>query len=279
MLEQLIWILLALGCFPAVQGLKLQQLTLLVAALLAASVTALVGKHFVWAGILLSLTTIKPQLVFLLVTWLLIWVLGNWRARQSLWWSFVASMAVLLVASELLLPGWIREFSAAAAAYYRYTDGGQSVLDLILSPQWGRILAGLIVILSFALLWRVRRSDEHSAQFQWSISLVLAVTLLVIRMSPYNQVLLLPAVMLVVCSIARLQESNLVSRFLVFMAAVSISWPYVAAASLVTALVFLPAEAVRKEWAIPLYTSPATPIAMVAMLVAGRRVLRSEGLP
>ena len=34
---KLVWILLALGCFPAIQGLKLQQLTLLVAALLAAS--------------------------------------------------------------------------------------------------------------------------------------------------------------------------------------------------------------------------------------------------
>ncbi len=279
MLEQLVWILLALGSFPAVQGLRLQQLTLLVAALLAASTIAVVRGHFVWAGILLAVASIKPQLIFLLALWLLIWVLGNWRERRSLCLSFIASMAVLVVVSELLLPGWILEFRAAVVAYYRYTDGGHSVLDLILSPQLGRILAGLIVVLSFALLWRIRRSDEHSAQFRWSISLVLAVTLLVIRMSPYNQILLLPAVMLVVRSIARLWESNLVSRFLVFMGAVSISWAYIAGAGLVTALVFLPAETVQKAWAVPLRTSPAIPIAIVATLVAGRKVLCSERLP
>src|SRR5690349_18612386 len=50
---KLLWIILVVGSFPAIQGFKLQQLTLLVAALLAAAMACLVQRRFVIAGILL----------------------------------------------------------------------------------------------------------------------------------------------------------------------------------------------------------------------------------
>lgn len=272
-LEQLVWILCVVGCFPAVQGLKLQQLTLLVAAILAASMAAVVRRHFIWAGILLALATIKPQLVILLALWLLIWVSGNWHERQSLLWSFISSMAVLLIASELLLPGWIREFRGATAAYYQYTGGGQSILDVFLTPLWGGILSGILVVFTVTLLWRLRRGNEGSAQFQWSVSLVLAVTLLAIpTFAPYNQLLLLPAVMLVVRSIARIWERNFAWRCLSALASISIAWPWLAAAVLVTALAFLPPVTVQRAWALPLYTSNVIPLLMTALLLLDRNV-------
>lgn len=272
--EQLIWIPLALGCFPAVQGFKLQQLTLLVTTLLAASMMAVVRRHFAWAGILLAVASIKPQLLFLLVVWLLIWVLGNWRERQTLLWSFISSMAVLLIGSELVLPGWIREFRAATVAYYQYTGGGRSILDVFLTPLWGRTLSGVLVAFTVALLWRVRNSSEHSAQFQWSIGLVLAVTLLVVpTFAPYNQLLLLPGVMLVVRSMTKLWERNLASRSLVVFAAISIIWPWIAALALLSALAFLPPVTVQKAWALPLYTSNVIPIFITALLLLDRNVL------
>ncbi len=49
-------------------------------------------------------------------------------------------MAVLVIAGELFLPGWIHEFRAASVAYYHYTGGGTSVLDVALTPAWGRVL-------------------------------------------------------------------------------------------------------------------------------------------
>lgn len=272
-LEQLVWILFVMGCFPAVQGLKLQQLTLLVATILAASMAAVVRRHFIWAGILLAVATIKPQLVILLALWLLIWVLGNWHERQSLLWSFISSMGVLLIASELLLPGWIREFRVATVAYYQYTGGGQSILDFSLTQLWGRILSGIVVVFTVALLWRLRGSNEGSAQFQWSVPLVLAVTLLVIpTFALYNQLLLLPAVMLVVRSIARIWERNFASRCLAVLAGVSIAWPWLAAAVLVTALAFLPPVTVQRAWALPLYTSNVIPLLMTALLLLDRNV-------
>src|ERR1700722_3710676 len=60
-------VLFTMGSFSAVQGIKLQQLSLLVAALLAASVTATVSGSLFVGGALLALATIKPQLAWPLV--------------------------------------------------------------------------------------------------------------------------------------------------------------------------------------------------------------------
>ena len=154
----IIWILLTLGCFPAIQGLKLQQLTLLVAALVAGSMNALARRQFVLAGLLLALATIKPQLVFLLILWLSIWVLGDWRARQRVLWSLAITAFALVAAGELLLPGWITEFRTAMKDYYRYTGGGISVLDVMLSPMWGRITSVLLVGMALIFAWRNRKA-------------------------------------------------------------------------------------------------------------------------
>ena len=56
-------ILLTLGSYAVVQGIKLQQLTLVVSALLAGCGAALVAGHFSLAGFLLALATIKPNLL------------------------------------------------------------------------------------------------------------------------------------------------------------------------------------------------------------------------
>jgi len=275
---QLVWMLLALGCFPAVQGLKLQQLTLLVAALVAASMMAIVERHFLEAGILLALASIKPQLVLLLAAWLLIWVLGKWGERRNLFWSFLISMAVLFTASEILLPGWIRDFRAASAAYFRYTGGGRSVLDVLLTPLWGRSLSVIFVSIAFVVLWRLRGADERTPEFQWSLAFVLATTLLVMpTFAPYNQLFLLPGAMIVVHGIGRLQQESAVSRFLLVLAGIAVIWPWFAAAALVIAAQFLPTGTVQRGWAMPLYTSTVIPIAIASLLLGSRKALVHEG--
>jgi glycosyl transferase family 87 len=274
---QVIWIILTLASFPAIQGIKLQQLSLLVAALIAASMYAVARRRLVWAGILLALASIKPQLVFLLAIWLLLWASGKWRERQRLVWSFTLTMACLVIGGEVLLPGWIREFRNASAAYYQYTGGGRSVLDVLLTPTLGRIVAAILVAVLMIFLWRTRRADEGSADFHWSLALVMAVTLAVIPMfAPYNQLLLLSALMLVVRAIRPLWETSRMSRFFVAVAAVLVAWPWVAAAGLAIGLLFLPAAAVQRAWTLPLYTSQWIPIAVAVLLLVGRNVLGSE---
>jgi len=266
-------IVLVLGCFPAIQGFKLQQLTLLVCALLAAALYAISQRNFISAGILLALASIKPQLVFLIVLWLGIWVIGNWHERKRLLWSLAASVALLVVGAELLLPGWIGEFRQASAAYYQYTGGGRSVLDVMLTPLFGRALSAVFVLTSLVLLWKVRKSSEQTAEFHWSMALVMATTLVVIPMfAPYNQVLLIPVLAVVMRSIRELWAGSSLRRFLVAVTALSVLWPWIAASTLAISLLFLPAAQVQKAWAVPLYTILAIPVLSLALVLAGRRV-------
>ncbi len=268
------WIILAVGCFPATQGFKLQQLTLLVAFLLAASMYALSRRQLVLAGIFLGIASIKPQLVGLLCVWLFLWVIGNWRDRQRLLWSFTASMAVLVIAGEIVVPGWIHEFRAASVAYYHYTGGGTSVLDVALTPAWGRVAAAVLVAAVILLAWRVRRASQGTPAFFWSLALVLASTVIVIPMfAPYNQLLLLPVLMLAVRSIDRLWSRHRVSRLLVGVTALAVFWPWIAAGSLLFARLLLPGQQVERAWALPLYTSFMIPMTLLALLLIDRNVL------
>ncbi|HLZ43624.1 MAG TPA: glycosyltransferase family 87 protein [Candidatus Sulfotelmatobacter sp.] len=265
------WIVLAVGSFPAIQGFKLQQLTLLVAALVAGAMYALTRKHFVGAGILLALASMKPQLVVLLALWLVIWVAGNWRERQRLFWSLAASGAALVMGGEIVLPGWIGKFRASSAAYYQYTGGGKSVLDVLLTPVWGRLVALILVAVMLNFAWRWRRESEASPHFQWSLCLVLATTLLVIPMfAPYNQLLLLPVAMAIVRAVPRLWRGTRLSRFLLGVAAFAALCPWIAAAGLVIALWFLPAPTVQKAWVLPLFTNFTIPVTLWAVILTAR---------
>lgn len=274
---QLVWILLVTGCFPAIQGFKLQQLTLLVAALLAASVYCIVRQRLVLAGTLLAVSGIKPQLVVLVIAALCIWVLGNWRERQRLFWSFAAGMGILILGSELLLRGWIREFRLAVAAYYQYTGGGQSVLNLSMTPIGGEVASVILVCALFVLVWKLRHAAADTTDFRWAFSLVLATTLLVVPMyAPYNQLLLVPGLIWIVQEIQPQWKKNLLSRFLITLTALAVLWPWLAAGALSVALVFLPGQAVEKAWPLPLYTSLAIPVTTVATLIAARSALPQQ---
>jgi hypothetical protein len=267
-------ILLALGCFPAIQGLRLQQLTVLVVALIAGSMYAITHRRFLLAGVLLAMASIKPQLVFLLILWLCIWLLGNWRERQRVLWSLVISMAVLVVAGEFLLPGWISEFRGAMKDYYRYTGGGNSLLNGFLPPLLARIASLVLVGIVLFFAWRNRRAGEETSAFQWLLCFTLATTLVVIPMfAPYNQLLLLPGVMMALRARRELWRKRRFSQFFCFMTAGSIGFPFLTAACLVIALAFLPGTTVQKAWGLPFYPSFAIPITTYGLLLVSRNVL------
>jgi hypothetical protein len=268
------WILTSVSCFPAIQGLKLLQLSVLVAALISASTYAIASRQLGLAGILLALATIKPQLVFLIICFLFIWTLGNWRERQRLVWSFALTMAVLVSAGELLLPGWITEFRTALKNYYVYTGGGNSLAEIVLSPIPGRIGSAVLACMALALAWRNRYATQESLSFQWTLCFTLATTLMVIPMfAPYNQLLLLPGVMMVVRARHRLWAYSFFSRFFCSIAAFSIAIPFFSAAVLVAALAFLPSASVQKAWGPPFCASFAIPITMFGMLVVFRKAM------
>jgi hypothetical protein len=264
-----ILILLTLGSFQAVQGIKVQQLGLLVGGLVAGSMALLARRRLAIAGVLLAFATIKPQLVLPLLAWLLLWAFSEWHQRRNFVWGFVSTMAILLAAAEYLLPGWIWRFRDAVIAYRQYNDGAESVLDTLITPEWGRPLAVLAVLVLVVLCWRFRRTPIESSAFNPMLALVLAVTVVIVpKAAPYNQILLLPGFLLLVRGWGTLWQKSAQMRLILMICGSLIFWPWLAASALTIAWLFLPAEAVQNAWAVPLWTILAIPPTVVVLLVS-----------
>jgi Glycosyltransferase family 87 len=265
-----ILIVLTLGSFQVLQGIKLQQLSLLVAGLIAACALALTEDYSALAGILLALATIKPQLVLLLGSWLLLWAFSDWRRRQNFIWGFVSTLVILCASAEYVLPSWIWRFRDAITAYRQYNDGAGSVLDVLVTPLWGTVLTVLILLALAATFWRFRRASPNSAAFHLMLVLVLAVTVVIApKAAPYNQVLLLPAILLSVHFWRPLWQKNRLTRITLLASSLIISWPWLAATGLTVASLFLPAQLVQQAWAVPVWTSLAIPLCVALLLVCG----------
>jgi hypothetical protein len=270
-----ILIVLTMGSYAVVQGIKLQQLTLVVSALLAGCAAALVAGYFSLAGFVLALATIKPQLALPIAGWLMLWALSDWRRRQIFFWSFALTGAIFLAASEYVLPGWIGQFRDAVAAYRQYTGGAGSLLDVLATPTLGKILAAAAVVAVAVTGWRVRFASHDSVAFSTMFALVLVVTLVIVpSFAPYNQVLLLPAVFLIVASWKELWGRNRLTRMACVLAVLLVFWPWLAAFGLMLASRFLPASSVQRAWAMPLYTSLGIPLVVLGLFAvcAGDRL-------
>jgi hypothetical protein len=265
-----ILLVLTLGSFQVLQGIKLQQLSLLVGALVAGCAALLAGNCLAEAGVLLALATIKPQLVLPLVAWLVLWAFSDWHRRRHLVWGFVSTMTILLAAAEYVLPGWIWRFRDAVIAYRKYNDGAGSVLDVLISPDWGRVLAVLVVLALAVTSWRFRRASTDSSVFTLMLVLVLAVTVVIVpKAAPYNQVFLLPGILFVVGSWRVLWRKNRQTRVILMICGLVILWPWLASTAMTIVSLGLPADAVQKAWALPLWTSLAIPLTVVALLACG----------
>jgi hypothetical protein len=267
-------VLLTLGSFPVVQGIALQQLSLLVGVLLAGAAAALVAGRPALAGVLLALATIKPQVAAPLAAWLALWTISDWRRRQGLAWGFGATMALLLVGAEIASPGWIGRFRDALAAYQQYTDG-RSLLATLLTPIGGTVATVLLLALTALVCWRVRRDPAGTSGFALALALVPAVTLTIIpTWAPYNQVLLLPGLFLLAAARDRIWARGRAARYCYLLAWGLVAWPWVATAALAAAALVLPAATVQSAWTLPLYTSLLIPLgALLALGFPARQAL------
>jgi len=258
---------LTLGSVPVMQGLKLQQISLLVAGVLAIAMALLIMDYPVAAGMLLAFCTIKPQLVIILLVWLAIWTLADWRDRYRWAMSFLLTMAVLFAASEWILPHWVPRFLQAVREYQRYTSG-MSIMDALVGVPWSWAIELIVFSAALGACWKERRQPANSFSFAFILCLVFAITILVIpSSSTYNQVLLIPALLLLIKERNRIWRRSKASRALFELLAALILWPWISGIALATLSFILPLSAFNRVWAIPVWTVTPVPIALAAVMV------------
>ena len=264
---RLIAITLMLGWWPMVQGIKLQQLTLLVAGLLSVCGVCLTGGWLLLGGGLLALATIKPQLAWPLVAWLLLWAASDWRLRWRFVVGFGIAMLLLFGAAQLLLPGWLGMFVSAIGQYHQYTHN-QSVLVWMFGSTLGRIAEAISVIACASYVWRTRQEASSSVAFGQSFALVLALTVVIVPMfAPYNQVLLVPAILMLIrrdpgheTIIPAIRLARILGGFLV-------AWPWIASLGLTLAYLWLTPGIRQHVWQMPLWSNFWVPIFIFGLAV------------
>jgi hypothetical protein len=257
------------GSLQVMQAIKLQQITLVVVALLAAALALLVSDRPIAAGILLACATIKPQHVWLLLLWLTIWTLADWRHRYRWVGAFLLTMAVLFAASEWYLPHWIPRFLQAVREYRNYT-GAVSVMDKLVPSPWGWLVRILVFLGTAQFCWKNRSFAADTPAFASTTALVLAVTVIITVIPAYalyNQALLLPAVLILVRERYRLWHSHRMSRILFGLVAGLLAWPWVASIVLSGLSLVMPRELVERAWAVPFWSVLPLPLAVVGMLL------------
>jgi hypothetical protein len=189
-------VFLAFCSWPVVWGLRLQQPTLLIVALVFIACFLLCRQQGVLAGILLALATVKPQLVLPLVLWLPLW--ACLRRLWSFVASFVVAVGIMLFVTEKIVPGWFPLWIGALHGYGK--THGELPLQMIFGSGIG--LAGTLALVAWTgyVLWGLRRCPPGSAEFGLAVGLALSAA---VCMTPtmlatiYNQVAVLPMCLLV----------------------------------------------------------------------------------
>jgi Glycosyltransferase family 87 len=266
---------MAAASITVVQGLNLQQLALLVAGLLAASAALLVREKYFWAGLVLALASIKPQMSALITVWLVAWAAVEWRKRRGLVGGLALTGTFLLAASQALLPGWIWDFLRGLAAYTEYTESAY-LLKRLFEGVFGPLAAAATIAFTLLVCWRTRHAAVGSVAFAFTYCLVLTVTVLVMptMSAVYCQILLLPALLLLAHHWREILFGRVPARVAAILMATTVIAPWVLATFIVPLWIALPHLRIPKLWLLPLYVN-----ALLAPATFGLLVLLAKRLP
>jgi len=214
--------------------------------------------------------------------WLMLWVVHDWRRRQRLVWGFATTMLVLLGAAQIILPGWLERFYVAVQKYHEYTHN-VSVLGWLFTPTAGNVLAAVLLLVSAILCRRFLNEPHDSPTLGTAFGLVMALDVLLVPMfAPYNQVLLVPALLLLVRYIRQLWQGKRSTRFVCAITGLALLWPWVACAGLALATLALSAAVVQSGWKLPFITTFTLPVlvfGLISLHVAGARRRQQNGEP
>lgn len=215
-------VLFVLSSPQIMQGLRLRQIGLAVSFLLALSAWCIVRNRLAVAGVLLAVSTVKPQMIVLPLAWFLLWGMSAWPRRWPLLAGFSLTLAALVGLGEVILPGWPRYFVGGLIAYRKYFPT-TSLLCLALGNWVGGALSGIVLVGLLALAWRNRHADSASPEFlQTLAAFFIGATLVLPLLTPFNQVLLLLPILMILRNWAELPRFGRRAFFLI------VAWPSIA---------------------------------------------------
>ncbi len=183
------------GLRPLING----NAVILVGLGLVAGLLALRAGADELAGVLFAFTTIKPQVVILVLAFIAFWALSNRRWRVLTW--MVGTVLLLSASAALLIPDWIVQNLREVILYPSYNPPGtpQAAFQAWW-PAWGNrvgwVLTGVVALLLLVEWWHNRHASFRGLLWTFCLTLVLG-QWSGIQTDPGNFVVLVPAIILV----------------------------------------------------------------------------------
>ena len=243
--------------YNGARAIILGQFSILVTLALLLALWAIEHRRDGWAGVLLAVTTIKPQLVILLLIFLFVWAL--FRRRWRVIGGFVISMLFLMVSSILLVPTWPLDFVLNAIAYAKFIQFGTPLENLLHYLLPAHLAAPLTIILSVILFgallpgwwlaWRSPSGSRAAGAYLWAILTTLIVgNLITFRSATTNQMTLYLPLFFYFHRLPRrwsrigpllIEVTLAVSMWTIFMATLEGNWEHTMMHGLLPALMLL----------------------------------------
>lgn len=239
---------------------------------LASAALAYRRNRWMFAGVFLSLTLIKPQMTILAVLYLLLSSFSD-RRRAQFWIGFLSAVILMVTASWLVWPHWIAQWIGILLGYHRYAM--PPLISVLLGPElnavFGRPIIAMAFVASLVLAWRNRKASPDSEQFWMTLSLLLAVTTIAILpgQAIYDHVVLFPGIFLIIKNREKLLSAGKVARALLFAGALVLFWPWISATGLLIVHQWFVHDifASTSIFVLPIRTAAALPFAALALLV------------
>jgi hypothetical protein len=191
------------------------------------SIYAVQIKQDELAGILLSLTTIKPQVGFALILFIMFWSFINKRYKVVFW--FLGSTLMLFLLGLFFSPTWPVQFLQEVMRYPGYNPPGTPATALAaLIPGMGNrlgIILSIICVIILLVEWLLGRKST-GIEFAWISSLTLVLgQWLNIQTDPGNFIIMLPALFVIFRLIDdRWSNYGTLINFLILGAVLVIPW-------------------------------------------------------
>lgn len=183
------------GFRPLING----NAVILVAVMLVGGLIALRSGADELAGVLFAFSTIKPQVVVLVLAYIVFWAISTRRLKVVTW--LVGTVILLSASAALFIPGWILDNLREVIRYPAYNPPGSlQAAFQIWWPAWGTrvgwALTGIMAMILVLEWWNNRRAEGRG--FLWAAAMTLVAGQWTgLQTDPGNFVVLFPAIILV----------------------------------------------------------------------------------
>ncbi len=164
--------------YCSVRTIILGQFSGINALLILISLLCIKTEHDQVAGILLALSTSKPQMSYLLIIFVIFWAIRS--SRHRIWISFFTAMIIMTVVGWLLLPGWPIGWLQQLMNYPGYTDRIGSIVSIIAGVTPGikdQVSTGLMIVFYVYMVFEWSRTRGNDIPtFLWTAYVTLVIT-------------------------------------------------------------------------------------------------------